>query len=219
MSKTKKNKGYMVIEGKGKYAHSFGGNLIKTLSCPNCGTSAHLILTFDLKDPAFDIIEARFPFLPLVSCLNCSGNWDTQYYKVNEGYISDLHQKDEEKWVMDEEERLNSPLPMFSVNLLPLKSREVLKEVTTDEERDIVFDNLGMKYIARVFGGSLRDSDEVVPVNCPVCKKEMNYIASIAEDATEGKLIKALPFLFGELILNFFFCNHCHIVRVEPLHS
>lgn len=126
------NTGYKVIEGKGTHSHLFGGNSIETLPCPTCGLPVQILLVFDLTDPIFKDIERGQPKLPLASCLNCSGSWDTQYYEVKENLILNLQQFDDQKWVMDVEDRLPSPLPESRVRLLPLNKNEILSSESSD---------------------------------------------------------------------------------------
>lgn len=219
MNKKLQNKGYKVIEGEGKYAHLFGGNSIETLPCPTCGLPVQVLLVFDLEDPIFKDIGQGLSRLPLASCLNCSGCWDTQYYEVAENRILNLQQFDEEKWFMEEEDRLPSPLPEIPIHLLPLAKKEILSAKSSEEKVYEVFDQLGANYIARVFGGRLNDFVEMEKISCISCTKDMDYIASLGEDSTEGKLISVLPFLFGEMVFNFFYCYKCKVIRVEPIHS
>lgn len=213
------NKGYKVIEGKGTYSHLFGGTSIETLPCPTCGLPVQTLLVFDLTDSIFKDIGRDQPKLPLASCLNCSGCWDTQYYEVKENRILNLQQFDDQKWMLDVEDRLPSPLPESPVRLLALDKNEILSSESSDEELYDVFDQLGSTYIARVFGGRLSDGQETERITCKSCNKDMAYVASLGEDSTEGKLISVLPFLFGETVFNFFYCCECKIVRVEPIHS
>ncbi|MFC4712977.1 hypothetical protein [Planococcus dechangensis] len=219
MNNEMQNKGYKVIEGKGEYSHSFGGNSIETLSCPTCGLLVQTLFVFDLTDPIFKDIGQGQSKLPLASCLNCSGCWDTQYYEVESDRILNLQQFDEQKWLMEEEDSLPSPLPETPVRLLSLDKQEVLSSESSDEDMYDVFDQLGSNYIARIFGGRLSDGVETERITCMSCAKEMDYVASIGEDSTEGRLISVLPFLFGEMVLNFFYCCQCKLVRVEPIHS
>lgn len=213
------NTGYKVIEGKGRYAHLFGGNSIETLPCPTCGLPVQTLLIFDLMDPIFADLEQDLTKLPLSSCLNCSGCWDTQYYEVKENCILNLQQFDDQKWVMDVEDRLPSPLPEIRVLLLPLDEQEILSSEASDEDMFDVLDQLGSNYIARIFGGRLSDGQEMERMTCISCNGEMEYVASLGEDSTEGNLISVIPFLFGEMVFNFFYCCECRVVRVDPIHS
>ncbi|MCJ1908956.1 hypothetical protein [Planococcus ruber] len=216
MRKNLQRTGYQVIEGKGSYRHLFGGQSIESLPCPTCGLQVQLLLTFDLTDPIFENLGTDIPNLPLVSCLNCSGCWSTQFYKIEEKRIRNLEQDDEEKWVMEQEDKLPVPLPEVEVHLMPLSKKGILSKRSSDEKRNEVFDELGLLYVARLFGGELTDGEEEEFI-CRFCKGKMDYIASIGEDATEGELITVVPFLFGEMVLNFYFCRHCNTIRVEPI--
>ncbi|KZO01831.1 hypothetical protein [Pseudobacillus badius] len=211
--------GYKMLEGKGEYAHYFGGDSIQTPSCPNCKTPMHLILRFDLSDPVFRRVNADFSVLPLVSCLNCSGCWETQFFKIEENQVKVLLQKDEQHWIMDEEDRLPVPLPEVSVKRVPLEEEEILFDSTTDDQRDIIFDRFGTEYIARLFGGPVEDSPSEEKCRCLCCNEEMVHVAAVTEDAMEGTLITVIPFSLGELIFNFFLCAQCRVIRVEPLTS
>ena len=213
------NTGYKVIEGKGTHSHFFGGNSFETLPCPTCGLLVQTLLIFDLTDPIFKDIGQGLSKLPLASCLNCSGCWDTQYYEVKENRILNLQQFDDQKWVMDVEDRLPSPLPKTSVLLLPLDKKEILSNESSGEDMYEVFDQLGSNYIARIFGGRLSDGIEMEKITCITCNEEMDYVASLGEDSAEGKLISVLPFSIGEMVFNFFYCCQCKVVRVEPIHS
>lgn len=160
MRKNLQRKGYQVTEGKGSCRHLFGGKSIESLSCPTCGLKVQLLLTFDLTDPIFENLGTDISNMPLASCLNCSGCWSTQFYKIEEKRIRNLQQDDEEKWVTEEEDQLPAPLPEVEVHLMPLPKKGILSKRSSDEKRNEVFDQLGSLYVARLFGGELTDGVE-----------------------------------------------------------
>lgn len=67
---------------------------------------------------------------------------------------------------MEEEDRLPSPLPETPILLLPLDKKEVLSTESSDEDMYEVFDQLGLNYIARIFGGRSIDGGEMKRITC-----------------------------------------------------
>lgn len=213
-------KGFKILEGASNYSHFFGGKALNVPICPNCNEPMHLIVRFDMSDPIFAGINMNLSSLPLVSCLNCSSCWETQFFKLEQEQIKLLFQENKESWVADEEDKLVSPLPELPIKFIPLGEKEIFKSSLTDEERDLIFDCFGTEYIGRLFGGQVEDSDSEEKFCCSYCGEGMTHIASITEDMSDKtNLISAVDFLLGEIILNFFLCAKCKVIRTEPLLS
>ncbi|OKL35498.1 hypothetical protein [Domibacillus mangrovi] len=219
-SSQKSINGYKILEGKSEYSHFFGGKAFKTPLCPNCKKPMQLIMRFDTSDPALQSVHSILSSLPLVSCLNCSGCWETQFFKMEQEQVHLLSQNEEECWIADEEDQLPSPLPEVPLQLVPLLEEEIMKDDLSDEEIDFIFDQFGTNYIGRLFGGLMESEEDTREYECCYCGNPMMHLASITEDMSENSdLINAISFQFGEIILSFFLCTECNVMRTENLNS
>lgn len=210
----KNTKGYRVERKSGKHSHYFGGDTWDVPQCPYCNNKMHQIFTFDLTDSRLSEIKNDiYPELPLVSCLNCSLVWEPQLFKLNleKKKIEIIKQDGEMEWKLEDDEQIPSPLPKINMDLSNLKPNDIpLDEGLLDK----AFDLIGKEYICRVLGSPLYAA-EPVDLECPCCKKEMSYIATISgEDYDkEANLIPEVDFFIGEMFLYFFLCEKCALMR------
>ncbi len=209
-------KGYKAVTGMGAYGHHFGGETWKLPICPNCAAAMHQIFTFDLTDPRLGELQTgELRQLPLVSCLNCSGAWEPQLFKLDpaEQAIRLLRQEDDQHWKTAEEDALPVPLPRSPVELIELDEFDI----PVDEEHyEIAFERLGREYVCRVLGAPLYCNDPI-DRECPCCRREMTYLGMLTEEGygEEEKLIPGVDFHLGELILYFSLCRTCLVIKTE----
>ncbi|MFC7372408.1 hypothetical protein ACFQPF_12060 [Fictibacillus iocasae] len=207
-------KGYRVVEGADEYAHVFGGEDGDVPICKLCGTKMHQIICFDLKDPRLSELKTEgLSRLPFVSCLNCAMVWEPQYFQLsNEGRaLHVLRQDNTENWTEDDEDRLLVPLPKTRLKLVEMK----IDDIPLDEAHyDTAYDLFGTEYICRLLGAPLYND---VPQNlaCPKCKGDMMYVGALTEDLGEPDLISVTSFLFGEMVLYFYLCQNCLVLKTE----
>lgn len=208
--------GYRIVKGADNFNHYFGDLKWNIPLCKLCNEPLHQVLTLDLNDPRLRELRVdNLNELPLVSCLNCSTSWDTQLYKLNNDNksIEILFQNDIENYINADDDKIPSPLPRTNMKL-----EEFLKEdIPVDEDSYYnAFDYLGSEYIGRVVGAPLYTQN---PVNreCPNCKTEMLYVATIAsaDYDFEGTLVDNVDFFLGEMMLYFLFCKECMCIKVE----
>ena len=153
--------------------------------------------------------------IPLVSCLNCSTYWEPQVYKldIQNKEVKVLVQNDTQDWMQDEEDRIPSPLPSVGVVLEEMKEEDVPVDRNYYNK---AFDLIGSEYICRILGAPLY-AQNPLDRECPICKKEMFYIATIAGEnyGQSGNLINGVDFVLGEVFLYFLFCKDCLLVKTE----
>lgn len=208
--------GYQVVEGVGEYLHYFGGQTWELPMCPNCKKSMHQIFTFDLTDSRIsELHTGGLKELPLISCLNCSGSWEVQLFKIDADHqtIRLLTQEDEQHWIQDSELRLPVPLPVLPMNLEQMTE----EDIPFDEEHyDNALERLGTEYVCRLLGAPLYAVDPI-DRECPWCKKEMLYVSTVTEESYihKRKLIPVVDFLLGETFIYFLFCKDCLVVKTE----
>lgn len=205
-------KGYRVIEGNDINNHYFGGQDCDLPVCKLCGEKMHLIFCFDLKDERLSEIKTEeLNILPLVSCLNCSMMWETQYFQLSNGGISIqvISQGNTEDWVQDEEDRLPVPLPKTNVKLIEMKAEDI---PINEDNYDTAFDLFGSEYLCRLLGAPLYNE---VPeeLECPICNQEMKYIATVTQDFGERELISVVDFQLGEMNIYFHLCKDCLVIK------
>ncbi|PGX13073.1 hypothetical protein [Bacillus sp. AFS033286] len=207
-------KGYRLMEGRDSYNHYFGGQDCNLPICKLCGEKMHQIICFDLKDKRLEELKnGALDILPFVSCLNCAMVWEPQYFQLSDGgkTVQIIKQDNVEEWVMEEEYKLPVPLPKTNVNLINMKN----KDIPTDEDSYWeAFDLFGSEYVCRLLGSPL-NSDLPEDLACPSCSKEMQYVATIAQDIGERKRISVVDFQFGEMHIYFYLCKDCSVIKTE----
>lgn len=205
-------KGYRVIEGNDVYNHYFGGQDCDLPVCKLCGEKMHLIFCFDLKDERLSEIKTeKLNTLPLVSCLNCSMMWETQYFQLRNGgkSIQVISQENTEEWIQDEEDRLPVPLPNTNVKLIEMKAEDI---PINEDNYDTAFDLFGSEYLCRLLGAPLYN-EAPEELECPICNQEMKYIATATQDLGERELISVVDFQLGEMNIYFHLCKDCLVVK------
>lgn len=210
----KGSKGYRAIEGLDKYNHHFGGQDRALPLCKLCGKHMHQIVSFDLHDDRLAELRTKeLTVMPLFSCLNCSMVWDAQYFKLSDGgnSIQIISQENTDDWIQDEEDKLPVPLPRTNIKLIEMKD----EDIPIDEEHyDSAFDLFGLEYLCRLLGAPLYDE---VPkdLDCPICKEEMKYIATITQDLGEQELISVVDFQLGEINIYYYLCKDCSVLKTQ----
>jgi hypothetical protein len=209
-------KGYRVVEGADKYNHKFGGDNWKVPVCKLCNEPMHQIFTFDLEDPRLsDIKIEALKEIPLISCLNCSTSWDIQIFKLNpqNKSIEIIRQDNTENWVSDDENKIPSPLPNIKMLLEEMKQDDIPTDIVKYEE---AIELLGSEYLCRILGDPLYAQDPL-DRECPICKKEMHYVATVSGEAyfNSFNLIKEVDFTIGEMWLYFMLCKDCLTIKTE----
>ena len=210
----KGSNGYRVIEGLDTYNHHFGGQDCDLPLCKLCGEHMHQIFYFDLNDDRLTELKTKeLSVLPLFSCLNCSMVWEPQYFKLSDGgtSIQLISQENTDDWIQDEEDKLPVPLPRTNVNLIEMKVEDI---PTNEENYDAAFDLFGSEYLCRLMGAPLYDE---VPedLDCPICNKEMMYIATITQDLGEQELISVVDFQLGEINIYYYLCKDCSVLKTQ----
>lgn len=208
-------KGFKVQQGESAYNHRFGGDTWKVPRCKNCHEAYHQVFTFDLNDTQLEDIKVEgLNELPLVSCLNCSTVWEPQLFKINiaDKEIEILEDKDTQKWIQDKAERIPSPLPEVSVKLVEMQEKDI---PTTRDIYYEIFETFGEEYICRLLGAPLY-IQSAIDRECPICKKEMQYIASIISESYDAKhIINGVEFFIGEMSLYYFLCKECRVIKTD----
>lgn len=208
-------KGFKVIQGESNYNHRFGGETWTIPKCRNCHESYHQIFTFDLNDPKLKDIKVNgLDELPLVSCLNCSTVWEPQVLKidVSNKKVEILNSIDTQKWKQDEELRILSPLPEVKVKLVEMDDEDI---PTSSDLYYNIIDSFGEEYICRLLGAPLY-IQAPIDRECPVCKKEMQYIATIGSQSYNVEnIIDGVDFFIGEMNLYYLLCKECMVIKTE----
>lgn len=212
----KNEKGYRVIQGKDNFNHYFGGEYWDIEECKLCGGHVHQILTFDLEDPKLSKLKTdSLSELPLVSCLNCSLYWEPQVYKIDtkNKSVEFLQQKDIHNFIQEDEDKIPTPLSKENVLLTDM----LIEDIPIN--RDIynkAFKSIGREYLCRILGSPLYATDPI-DLECPLCKSEMLYIATLGGETygKSGNIIKGVDFIIGEGLVYFFLCPKCNIVKTE----
>lgn len=209
-------KGFRVVQGNSIYNHRFGGSTWTVPKCENCKEAYQQIFTFDLKDSRLKDIKINgVDELPLVSCLNCSSSWGRQVFKldVNCKSVEIISIEDTEKWVQENDDRIPSPLPEVNVKLVDMADEDIPVDMDTYYN---IFDSFGEDYICRLLGPPLYVQ---APINreCPHCKREMQYIATIGSQSYGSKdsIIEGVDFFIGEMTLYYLLCKDCMIITTE----
>ncbi|MEH7514746.1 hypothetical protein V7146_18685 [Gottfriedia acidiceleris] len=175
----------------------------------------HQLISLDLKDERLSKFHGnQREELPLFSCLNCSMQWDEQFFKID--FISKsasiIQQKQEKEEQLDEEVRIAVPIPILPITLKEFKKKDY---PTSEESYDDIFSDLGVEYLGRVLGKPVLAQDELNK-KCCNCHEDMSFIALITgEIFMEDLEEKNIDLFFGELILYFSFCTKCEIIKVE----
>ena len=122
-----------------------------------------------------------------------------------------INQENTDDWIQDEEISLPVPLPKTNVKLIEMKGEDI---PTNEENYDTAFDMFGSEYLCRLLGAPLYDE---VPedLECPICHKEMEYIAVITQDFGEQELISVVDFQLGEMIIYYYFCKDCSLLKLK----
>lgn len=174
----------------------------------------HQIFCFDLKDERLhELQNDHTDELPFISCLNCSMVWEPQVFQLHseQKTVQIIMQENTVEWVQEDEDKLPVPLPYMRMKLTDLQE----EDIPIDEESyDNAFDLFGTEYVCRILGAPLLE-EETDCKECPVCAKEMKYVATITSDVTSGELISVVDFFLGEINLYFHFCKDCLTVRTE----
>ena len=209
-------KGYRVVEGISDYNHRFGGEKWKVPTCKNCGEKYHQIFSFDLNDERLKELKIEgLVELPLISCLNCSTVWEPQLFKIdkNKKEVSVLINNDIHGFIQDIELRIPSPLPEVPVTLVDMKEEDIPIDETTYYE---IFEIFGSEYLCRLIGAPLYIQSPI-DRECPICHREMNYVATIGsqEFGKVDSLISGVDFFLGEMFLYFLFCKYCSVLKTE----
>lgn len=209
----KNKKGYKAILGDGYFNHRFGGNDWNLPVCPNCKEHYHQIFTFDLADPHLKELNiGNASEIVLISCLNCSSSWERQLYKLDfdNKTVNLIEIVDTQCWIQEDEFKLPIPLPKHHIQLVDLE----LKDYPLDEDSYYdILDSIGEDYICRILGAPVF-AQSPIDIECPMCKKNMQYIASIYSQPYEREKVD-FEFFVGEMSLYFYFCNHCNLMKVE----
>jgi hypothetical protein len=210
------HKGYRVLKGIDIHNHYFGDSTWNTPLCKLCHKPLHQILTLDLNDNRLSEVRAgNLMDLPLVSCLNCSTSWETQLYKIDNQNksIEILFQNDTQNYIADDEDKIPSPLPRTSMMLCNFQKQDIPLDETSYYK---AFEYFGKDYLARVLGAPLYATNPL-DRECPICKKEMTYLATIASAGYDNstELVDNVDFFLGEMFLYFLFCKDCLCVKVE----
>ncbi len=152
--------------------------------------------------------------LPLISCLNCSTLWKQQIFRINfnNKEVEILSMEDTQKWTQDKENKIPSPLPEVKVKLLEMEDEDIPIDSETYYN---IFDSFGEEYICRLLGAPLY-THSPIDRECPICKKEMQYIATIGSQSYNAEnLIYGVDFFIGEINLYYFLCKECMIIKTE----
>jgi len=208
-------KGFNVVQGECAYNHRFGGETWKVPICENCKEMYHQIFTFDLNDPKLEEIRVdNLDELPLISCLNCSSSWGRQLFKIDakNKKVEILSTEDTQRWIQDEESKIPVPLPEVKVKLIEMD----YGDIPTDSDLYYnIYDSFGEKSICRLLGAPLY-AQSPIDRECPICKGEMQYIASIGSQSYNSEsVIDGVDFFIGEMDLYYFLCKKCMIIKTE----
>lgn len=208
--------GYRMVKGESEFNHFFGGSSWTLPLCQICHEPMHQILTLDLSDNRLQEIKMYgVSELPLISCLNCSTYWEPQFFKIDEKdqSIKVLMQNDKHGWKAEERLHIPVPLPFIKQKLVELKEDDIPFD---EEHEDSAFSLLGTEYLFRILGPPLL-AQGPIDRECPFCKEEMSYVATITGESykSSGKLIPNFHFTIGETYLYFFLCKRCKILKTE----
>lgn len=212
----KELRGFKVVQGISMYNHRFGGNTWNVPKCENCQAPYHQIFTFDLKDSSINEMQIDgLDELPLISCVNCSTCWEPQVFKIDvtNKEVKTLSVNDTQNWIQDEEDRILSPLPEVKVKLVDMTDEDIPIDIDTYYN---IFDSFGDEYICRLLGSPLY-TQHPIDRECPVCKNEMKYIATIGSQiyGKKGSVIDGVDFFLGEMNLYYLLCKRCMIIKTE----
>lgn len=201
-----------VVEGK--YKHHFGGMSFEFLKCPICSNQVQQFINLDLSDPQLNELNTGLKNLSLVGCLNCSLNWEEQFYMIQpkENKITYIGLKNSFNFIQEKEDQIISPLPSFKCSLRTLSS----ENLPTDEDKYwSSFNNAGNEYFCRILGSPLF-AQEYIEKHCPCCEKKMKYIVTlVGSDYGNTKLIPNFEFYMGDFYLYYFLCENCLIVATD----
>lgn len=207
---------FIVVQGVSMYNHRFGGKTWNVPKCENCQELYHQIFTFYLND--YRVKEMQIDGLnelPLISCLNCPTSWEPQVFKIDaiRKEVKILSAKDIQNWIQDEEDRIPSPFPEVKVKLVEMEDEDIPIDIGTYYN---IFDSFGEEYICRLLGASLYVQSHI-DRECPICKKEMQYIATIGIQPYDekGNIIDGVDFFIGEMNLYYLLCKECMVIKTE----
>lgn len=207
-------KGYRVVEENDTFAHYFGGQDWHLPTCKLCKEKMHQLFVFDLTDERLHELKNNYTNeLPLVSCLNCAMLWEPQVFQLHseQKTVKVIKQENTIEWVQEDEDKLPVPLPSTRMKLIDLQE----EDISTDEEsHDDAFNLFGTEYVCRILGAPLLEEETACKV-CPMCAKEMKYVATITSDVTSGELVSVVDFFLGEMNLYFYLCKDCLTMRTE----
>lgn len=207
-------KGYKVVLGNDDCNHRFGGNDWNLPVCSSCNESYHQIFTFDLRDKRLKEFGMEQGELPLTACLNCSSLWERQLYGIDfeKKKVVLLEVNDKEQWVQEEDLKIPVPLPMHHVKLVELnESENPIDKKSYYDLRQAA----GKDYLCRLSGAPLF-AESPIDIECPRCKQDMIYIASVfGEEFESDNLFPDVAFEFGEMAIYYHYCPHCQIMKVE----
>lgn len=92
------------------------------------------------------------------------------------------------------------------------------------EEKDIpidcdayynIFDSFGEEYICRILGAPLY-AQGPIDRQCPLCGKEMIYVATIGSQSYNAeRLMGGIDFFIGDMNLYYLLCKDCMIIKTE----
>lgn len=200
-------KSYILVPGKDKFEHQFGGNEWDMEACAFCKGDIHQIITLDLQDER--LAEYRNPasgMFPMVSCLNCSASWWSQGYQIKVNQIQWDYQDLEEREFMAEEDWVKTPLPS-----LPMKLEEY-----DDSDEEAFWEAFGNEFICKV-GGKPIWADKPVDLKCPTCDHQMKFVAMIRGEkpGIKKRIIPGVPFGLGTNVYYFSVCPECGEITVD----
>lgn len=205
-------KGYIVEFKKGEYDHFFGGESWNLPVCQNCMKPYHQIFSLDLTDPKLSDLSKKIRSIPLIGCLNCSGSFGRFYYKIDDNMnITELHTNDTQHWVQDDDLKLPSPLPKADIDLI---ETDLSYNPVNEEKYSQLVESFGNESMCRILGAPLYLQNPI-DYECPICKKQMKYVAQICSDT--GRNIKSsdVEFNIGDIYMYYCYCDECHLIVCE----
>ena len=201
----------------GEIVHQFcGASTIAGGACPNCRKPLMRLLSLDAKDSRLELDKSRHPLVHLLYCWTCSIPFGDFSYKVTaDGGVEILRvppKHDYEFGTSGPYDGFTGSFPALHVGLRPLSSAEQDAQILSSAGTGGA---IALEDVGHQVGGYPPLNDDSI-ISCPLCSKEMPFLAAICNDATGDDPfgVKEQDSFVGNggVHMVFKFCRDCSVV-------
>jgi len=217
--------------------HIFGGkHAIIGACCPNCKLPLIRLLQLDMLDRKIgDNIAIPIQYIPILYCFRCDLIDEPFYYRMNDdSTISIVKYKEQissriHTWGYIDESKLPVYYPEVMISLTELSCEEqyLLLASYLSDYIDISFLpellNISKTYLQK-FTNIINHQIGGIPFLpqgwteflCPICDKQMKFLASIADEYVDNEH-KIVSFTYEDIQVQSAICPDCRVIGVNHI--